>query len=82
MGRGLGLLRRLHCRATAAEAVTDDGTLIWELAEKRVSTLPDPTPPVPSSVNVKILAEFIAGRDLIINAMRPKPSPSLMKLSS
>merc|ERR1719271_1087683 len=54
------------CGATAAEAVTDDGTLIWELAEKRADDFGTDDTTGPSSVNVKILAEFIKGRDLII----------------
>jgi len=55
-----------QCAATAAGAVTDDGTLIWELAEKRGSDFGTVDSTGPSAVNVAILAEFIKGRDLII----------------
>ena len=54
--------------ATAAGAVTDDGTLIWELAEKRGSDFGTVHSTGPSAVNVNLLAEFIKGRDLIIDA--------------
>jgi len=53
---------------TAAKAVTDDGTLIWELAEKRGSDFNTQDATGPAKVNVNLLAEFIAGRDLIIDA--------------
>ena len=52
--------------ATAADSVTDDGTLIWELAEKRGSDFNTQHSTGPATVNVNLLAEFIAGRDLII----------------
>merc|ERR1719271_495563 len=66
------------CGATAAEAVTDDGTLIWELAEKRADDFGTDDTTGPSSVNVKILAEFIKGRDLIIaGSCDPAVSSSL-----
>merc|ERR1719248_518960 len=53
---------------TAADAVLakSDGTLIWELSEKRGDDFKTIDSTGPSSVNVKILAEFIKGRDLII----------------
>jgi len=54
--------------ATAADSVTDDGTLIWELAEKRGSDFNTQDATGPAKVNVNLLAEFIAGRDLIIDA--------------
>ena len=54
--------------ATAAGAVTDDGTLIWELAEKRGNDFGTVHSTGPSAVNVNLLAEFIKGRDLIIDA--------------
>ena len=54
--------------ATAAGAVTDDGTLIWELAEKRGIDFNTIDATGPAVVNVKLLAEFIKGRDLIIAA--------------
>mmetsp|Transcript_1033 Transcript_1033/g.2932 ORF Transcript_1033/g.2932 Transcript_1033/m.2932 type:complete len:540 (-) Transcript_1033:88-1707(-) len=52
--------------ATAAGAVTDDGTLIWELAEKRGKGFDTTHSTGPATVNVKLLAKFIEGRDLII----------------
>ena len=53
---------------TAADAVLakSDGTLIWELSEKRGDDFKTIDSSGPSSANVKILAEFIKGRDLII----------------
>ena len=61
--------------ATAAGAVTDDGTLIWELAEKRGDDFKTDDATGPSSVNVQLLAEFIKGRDLIIGARCPEAEP-------
>ena len=52
--------------ATAADAVTDDGTLIWELAEKRATDFGTAHATGPATVNAKALAEFKKGRDLII----------------
>ena len=52
--------------ATAADAVMDDGTLIWELAEKRGNDFGTTHSTGPATVNVNLLAEFIKGRDLII----------------
>ena len=54
--------------ATAADSVTDDGTLIWELAEKRGSDFNTQHSTGPATVNVNLLAKFIMGRDLIIDA--------------
>jgi len=54
--------------ATAAGAVTDDGTLIWELAEKRGKDFDTTHSTGPASVNVQLLAKFIEGRDKIIAA--------------
>ena len=53
---------------TPAAAVTDRGTLIWKLAEKRGDDFKTDDATGPSSVNVQLLAEFIKGRDLIIGA--------------
>ena len=61
--------------ATAADSVTDDGTLIWELAEKRGSDFNTQHSTGPATVNVNLLAEFIAGRDLIINAKCTEAEP-------
>ncbi len=61
--------------ATAADSVTDDGTLIWELAEKRGSDFNTQHSTGPATVNVNLLAEFIAGRDLIINAQCTEAEP-------
>jgi len=54
--------------ATAAGAVTDDGTLIWELSEKRADDFGTDDTSGPASVNVQLLAKFIEGRDKIIAA--------------
>jgi len=54
--------------ATAAGAVTDDGTLIWELSEKRADDFGTDDASGPASVNVQLLAKFIEGRDKIIAA--------------
>ena len=61
--------------ATAAGAVTDDGTLIWELAEKRGYDFGTTHATGPATVNVKLLAEFIKGRDLIIAARCDEAEP-------
>jgi len=55
--------------ATAADSVTDDGTLIWELAEKRGIDFNTIDATGPAVVNVKLLAEFIKGRDDILAAL-------------
>jgi len=52
--------------ATAADSVTDDGTLIWELTEKRSDDFGTDHSTGPATTNVNLLAEFIKGRDLII----------------
>ena len=52
--------------ATAADAVMDDGTLIWELAEKRGKDFGTTYATGPATVNVNLLAKFIEGRDRII----------------
>jgi hypothetical protein len=54
--------------ATAVGAVTDDGTLIWELSEKRADDFGTDDTSGPASVNVQLLAKFIEGRDKIIAA--------------
>ena len=51
---------------TVAQSVTDVGTLIFELAEKRSGDFKTDHTTGPATVNVNLLAEFIAGRDLII----------------
>ncbi len=61
--------------ATAADAVTDDGTLIWELAEKRGTDFGTTHSTGPATVNVNLLAEFIKGRDLIIAAKCAEAEP-------
>merc|ERR1740138_303176 len=66
--------------ATAAGAVTDDGTLIWELSEKRGSDFGTADSTGPSSVNVALLAEFIKGRDLIIAADCAGAEPVVQKI--
>ena len=53
---------------TTANAVMDDGTLIWELAEKRGKDFGTTHSTGPATVNVNLLAEFIDGRDKIIAA--------------
>jgi len=53
---------------TTADAVMDDGTLIWELAEKRGKDFGTTHSTGPATVNVMLLAEFIDGRDKIIAA--------------
>ena len=53
---------------TTANAVMDDGTLIWELAEKRGKDFGTTHSTGPATVNVMLLAEFIDGRDKIIAA--------------
>ena len=59
--------------ATAADAArsstaSQEGTLIWELAEKRGSDFGTLDSTGPATVNVNLLAKFIMGRDLIIDA--------------
>jgi hypothetical protein len=54
--------------ATAADAVTNDGTLIWELAEKRGADFGTTHSTGPATANVNALALAIQGRDLIIAA--------------
>jgi len=66
--------------ATAAGSVADDGTLIWELAEKRGSDFGTADSTGPSSVNVALLAEFIKGRDLIIAADCAGAEPVVQKI--
>jgi hypothetical protein len=66
--------------ATAADSVTSDGTLIWELAEKRGSDFGTADSTGPSSVNVALLAEFIKGRDLIIAADCAGAEPVVQKI--
>ena len=61
--------------ATAAGAVTDDGTLIWELSEKRADDFGTDDASGPASVNVRLLAKFIEGRDLIIDAKCAEAEP-------
>ena len=51
---------------TAHDAVTSRGVLIWELAEKKGIEFGTGHYTGPATVNVKLLAEFIEGRDLII----------------
>merc|ERR1719271_988836 len=51
---------------TVAESVTDVGTLIFELAEKRSGDFKTDHSTGPATTNVHLLAKFIEGRDLII----------------
>jgi len=53
---------------TAADAATNKGTLIWELAEKRGADFGTMHSTGPSTANVNALALAIQGRDLIIAA--------------
>ena len=51
---------------TVAQSVTDVGTLIFELAEKRSGDFKTDHSTGPATTNVHLLAKFIEGRDLII----------------
>ena len=66
--------------ATAADAArsstaSQEGTLIWELAEKRGSDFGTLDSTGPATVNVNLLAKFIMGRDLIIDAKCAEAEP-------
>merc|ERR1719182_403425 len=50
---------------TVAQSVTDVGTLIFELAEKRSGDFKTDHSTGPATTNVHLLAKFIEGRDLI-----------------
>ena len=52
--------------AARSSAASQEGILIWELAEKRGYDFGTTHSTGPAMVNVKLLAEFIEGRDLII----------------